>query len=92
MHLPGPSSTDNGLPVLKIGSPTVKPAKEKKCYLWGNFCELTGILVALNGGVVSFNSDDLTDQFVPSDLDKLVHFRSTKVFTDDNYVQKQNLR
>lgn len=26
--MPGPNSTDNGLPVLKTGSPTVTPAKE----------------------------------------------------------------
>jgi hypothetical protein len=27
--IPGPSSTDNGLPVRKTGSPTVTPAKER---------------------------------------------------------------
>lgn len=27
--LPGPSSTERGFPVLKTGSPTVKPAKSR---------------------------------------------------------------
>ena len=34
---------------------------------------LTGILVALDGGGVSFELNDLADQLVPADLDELVH-------------------
>ena len=29
-YLPGPSSTESGLPVLKIGSPQVRPAVKTK--------------------------------------------------------------
>jgi hypothetical protein len=35
---------------------------------------LTSVLVALNGGGIAFELDDLADQFVPTDLDELVHF------------------
>jgi len=37
-------------------------------------CVLTGVFVALNRGSVSFELNDLSYQFVPSDLDELVHF------------------
>ena len=46
---------------------------------------LTGILIALDGGSVSFESNDLTDQLVPSNFDELVHFWSGHVLTDDHY-------
>ena len=67
--LPGPSSTERGFPVLYTGSPTVRPAIiEVSVDL-----SLTGILIALNGGGVTFKLDDLTHKLVPPDLHELIH-------------------
>ena len=84
MYLPGPSSTERGLPVLRTGSPTVRPAvkakesvsdrRRRSMLLHGFARKLTGILVALDGGGVSLKLDNLTDELVPADLDQLVHF------------------
>jgi len=48
-----------------------------------------GILVALDGSSVTFESDDLTDQLVPADFNELVHFGSGHVFTDDDCQKNQ---
>lgn len=41
------------------------------------------IFVALDGCGVAFQLDDLTDELVPADLDKLVHLAAAHVFGDD---------
>ena len=46
--------------------------------------QLTGILVALDGGCVSLELDDLTNELVPADLDQLVHFGAGHILGDDD--------
>ena len=46
---------------------------------------LTSIFVALDGGSVALELDDLTDQLIPADLDELVHFGAGHVLSDDHY-------
>ena len=69
------------MPVRAIGSPNVNPAIDLLV------CDrsLTGVLVTLDGGTVTLNFDDLSDKFVPADLDQLVHLNTGHVFADDNF-------
>ena len=52
---------------------------------------LTGILIALDGGGITFKLNDLTDKLVPTDLDELVHFRTRHVLSNDHYCITQIL-
>ena len=45
-YLPGPSSTERGLPVRAMGSPTVRPAIDK--YSHKTILKLDGILIIQN--------------------------------------------
>lgn len=76
--IPGPSSTERGFPVRSTGSPTDTPAGlelrktetfgwnyKKQCnkvYLMAGKIKDTGFLVDLDGGHVSLQPDDLSDQ------------------------------
>lgn len=53
---------------------------------------LTGILVALDGGSVAFQLDNLTDQSVPADLDELVHLGARHVLCHDHYKPQTQRR
>jgi hypothetical protein len=58
----------------------VRPAKGRVNISW---LSLTSVLVALDGGCVAFQLDDLADELIPSNFDSLVHLGTAHVVGHD---------
>lgn len=53
---------------------------------WITNSEAGGIFVALEGGSVTFELNNLTDKSVPADFNEFVHFGALHVFGDDEWT------
>ena len=50
---------------------------------------LTSVLVTLDGGTVTLDFDDLADEFVPADLDQLIHLHTGHALADNNFMGQE---
>jgi hypothetical protein len=86
MDMPGPSSTESGLPVLSTGSPTVRPASTHHT----SQRERAGLFIDLDGSLVAIDADDLADQFLVSNA-HLAHVVQGRCITN-SYMADPNMR